>query len=250
MDTQMQHWRAQLPHQLSSSAPYSGDRCDTPSSYWGICGAQQTAGSFDSVNETERKRHEVNGEKRERERERGFGEFWLTGRHMARLVFLSVFCLCLRASCLSQAGRGAAETGSLMRHRGRARERRGGEAESGCGRNSTAANPALFHLIYIISSLPQIPVLSLPHANQLSLPSGQEKQPHGPEVYPFTQTHRFIYEPHKVVFSKRKENLQTLPSHTPVKLFPTSQHAALSAAVYCFDRTGESKKEKGSACLQ
>lgn len=53
------------------------------------------------------------------ERVREFGEFWLTGQHMARLVFLSVFCLCLRASCLSQAGRGAAETGSLMRHGGK-----------------------------------------------------------------------------------------------------------------------------------
>lgn len=70
------------------------------------------------VSMKERKPHKVIGERREREG--GFGVSWLTGRqHMARLVFLSVFCLCLRASCLSQAGRGAAETGSLMRHRGR-----------------------------------------------------------------------------------------------------------------------------------
>lgn len=51
--------------------------------------------------EREKKRHKVDGERIEREREREFGEFWLTGRHMARLVFLSVFCLCLRASRLS-----------------------------------------------------------------------------------------------------------------------------------------------------
>ena len=51
--------------------------------------------------EREKGRHKVDGERLERERGREFGEFWLTGRHMARLVFLSVFCLCLRASCLS-----------------------------------------------------------------------------------------------------------------------------------------------------
>lgn len=59
--------------------------------------------------------------------ERGFGASWLTGRqHMARRVFLSVFCLCLRAPCLSQAASkrasGAAETGSLMRHSGGSEE--------------------------------------------------------------------------------------------------------------------------------
>lgn len=82
------------------------------------------------VNKTRAKDHKVNGGKeRERGREGEFGESWLTGRHMARLVFLSVFCLCLRASCLSQAGRGAAETGSLMRHRGREERGRGGEEE-------------------------------------------------------------------------------------------------------------------------
>lgn len=87
--------------------------------------------------------------------ERGFGASWLTGRqHMARRVFLSVFCLCLRAPCLSQAASkrasGAAETGSLMRHSGGSEEENRGRTT---GRNSTAANPCTFssHLHNLLS---------------------------------------------------------------------------------------------------
>lgn len=98
------------------------------------------------------------------EREKCFGGSWLTGRHMARLVFLSVFCLCLWASCLSQAAMGAAETGSLMRHGGTVRRRSWSRSDGGraTGRNSTAANPAPFQAIYIISSLVE-PIPTLHH---------------------------------------------------------------------------------------
>lgn len=169
------------------------------------------------VNERERERHKVNGEKRERERDTEFGEFWLTGRHMARLVFLSVFCLCLRASCLSQAGRGAAETGSLMRHRGRGRgeERRRSRSDGGrtTGRNSTAANPALFHFIYIISSLP-MPIPSLHLTSNLNM---LVRKTISRPIIRCTEN-KFISKPHTVAFSDPEEKQQMPPSHTPKKL--------------------------------
>lgn len=91
----------------------------------------------------EREGKQRQGEWGEAERD----ESWLTGQHMARLVFLSVFCLCLWAPCLSQPGRGAAETGSLMRH-GRGGGLKEEKQERPRGSNSTAANPPhlfLFH---------------------------------------------------------------------------------------------------------
>lgn len=105
------------------------------------------------------------------------------GRHTVRSVFSSVFRLCLKASSLFQAGRSAAETGSLMRHCGgqRARERRGekrkGVAGSetkrrkSIGKNSNAAKSALsFHSRNLLSH-------SSPSAShQISQRAGREER--------------------------------------------------------------------------
>lgn len=123
--------------------------------------------------------------------------------HGTSSVFVCVLFVS-EASCLSQAGRGAAETGSLMRHRGRARERRSASDRGRTtGRSSTAANPALFpfHLHNLLSPLAH----PLSPSNQLSQHrwSGKSSAVQSFSVCFHTNAeNKFTYKPHFLIQQK------------------------------------------------
>lgn len=132
---------------------------------------------------------------------REFGESWFMGRHMARLAFLSVFCLCLRASCLSQAGVLLKQDHSCGtgRERGRRGSFRGRTTDCDCGKPYTFP----FHLHNLLSpcSYP-LPASSCLHLN---CATGKSSTLQLSPLCAFTQTQRINWFSHITHYISQKK---------------------------------------------